>query len=122
MVILSIIALLTSIIFANLRSARDKAADSAVRANLNTIRSQSEIVFDETGSYLTLFAPGSPALNAYNAAVAASGQPSPTGLRYAYDEWIVQVKLRYYSPNVWCVDSRGSAKRIGDFTEHYFCP
>ena len=48
LVILAIVSLLSSIILANLKTSRDRGANAAIRANINTIRTQSEIVYDET--------------------------------------------------------------------------
>ncbi|HLP43926.1 MAG TPA: prepilin-type N-terminal cleavage/methylation domain-containing protein [Candidatus Nanoarchaeia archaeon] len=123
LVIIAIIALISTIILANLKAARDKGVNAAIKANIDTIRTQSQIVFDETGSYDTLFTPGSPALNAYNTAIAISGEPPPTGLRHSASEWIVQVKLRSGDGGgIWCTDNSGVAKRITQFTEQYACP
>lgn len=123
LVILAIVSLLSSIILASLKTSRDRGANAAIKSNINTIRTQSEIVYDETGSYATLFAPGSPALNAYNAAIAISGEPSPNGLKYSGTEWIVQVKLRSGDGGgVWCTDNTGVARKISTLTEQYFCP
>ncbi len=123
LVILAIVSLLSSIILANLKTSRDRGANAAIRANINTIRTQSEIVYDETGSYATLFSAGSPALNAYDTAVILSGEPVPTGLRYSADQWIVQVKLRSGDGGgVWCTDNTGVARRTSQLTEQYFCP
>ncbi len=51
LVVIAIIGLLTLIALASLNSARTKAADSAVRAGLDSLRAQSEIFYDTNGNY-----------------------------------------------------------------------
>ncbi len=124
LVIVAIVSLLSSIILASLKTSRDRGANAAIKSNINTIRTQSEIVYDETGSYATLFAPGSPALNAFNAAESISGEVTPRGLyQPTPDTWIVQIKLRSGDGGgVWCTDNTGVARKISTLTEQYFCP
>ncbi len=54
LVVIAIISLISSVILAALNSARTKGIDSLIKANLNTIIKQTEIVFDaNNGSYLS---------------------------------------------------------------------
>jgi prepilin-type N-terminal cleavage/methylation domain-containing protein len=46
LVVIAIIGILASVVLASLNSARDKGEDAAVRANINNIRAQAEIVYD----------------------------------------------------------------------------
>lgn len=134
LVIVAIVGLLSSIILASLRISRDRGANAAIKANLNTIRTQSHIVFDQDGHYNNLFAPGSPALNAFNAAAFnLSGEPSPgtySVTETPYPQWRVFVKLRTGDGGgIWCTDSTGVAKRLPGNSFNfpnaettYYCP
>jgi len=49
LVVIAIIGILSSVVLASLNTARGKGADAAVKSNLNNIRSQAEIVYDDAG-------------------------------------------------------------------------
>ena len=51
LVVISIIGLLSSIILASLNSARAKGGDAGVKANLASLKSQAEILYDQVGCY-----------------------------------------------------------------------
>ena len=51
LVVISIIGLLSSIILASLNSARAKGGDAGVKANLASLKSQAEILYDQYGCY-----------------------------------------------------------------------
>ena len=54
LVVIAIIGILSAIVLASLNSARGKAADAAIRADLNNIRAQAELYYDSNGnSYAT---------------------------------------------------------------------
>jgi len=53
LVVISIIGLLSSIILASLNSARAKGGDAGVKANLASLKSQAEILYDQYGCYAT---------------------------------------------------------------------
>ena len=51
LVVIAIIGILSSVVLASLNSARTKAADSAIKAQLAHIRAQAELDYDASGSY-----------------------------------------------------------------------
>jgi prepilin-type N-terminal cleavage/methylation domain-containing protein len=51
LVVISIIALLSSIVITSLSSARNKAADTAVRQNLNGIKTSAQLYYELMGKY-----------------------------------------------------------------------
>ena len=51
LVVIAIIGILASVVLASLNSAREKAADAAVKSNLNTVRSLAELFYSAAGSY-----------------------------------------------------------------------
>ncbi|OHA26379.1 MAG: hypothetical protein A3C06_01610 [Candidatus Taylorbacteria bacterium RIFCSPHIGHO2_02_FULL_46_13] len=53
LVVIAIIGILASVVLASLNTARGKAVDAAVKANLAQIRTQSAIYYDQNGHYGT---------------------------------------------------------------------
>lgn len=51
LVVIAIIGILASVVLASLSSARDKAADSSVKANLNSVRTAASMFYTLVGSY-----------------------------------------------------------------------
>lgn len=49
LVVIAIIGILASVVLASLNSARTKAADTAVKANLNSIKTQANMWYDSNG-------------------------------------------------------------------------
>lgn len=55
LVVIAIIGILASVVLASLNTARGKGANASIKSNLNNIRAQAEIVYDdEDGSYNTV--------------------------------------------------------------------
>lgn len=51
LVVIAIIGILSSVVLASLNTARTKAADAAIKANLSGMRAQAELVWDNDGDY-----------------------------------------------------------------------
>lgn len=49
LVVIAIIGILASVVLASLNSARDKGEDAATKSNLNNIRAQAELYYDDQG-------------------------------------------------------------------------
>jgi len=122
---------------ASLSSAKGKGANASVKANLSSIRIQSEIYFDTAGSNYGLKTgvncTGGTLTNniffdskiaaAISAASQASGYTptcilSPSSSINPGTAWVVSVQLKQsegVNETHWCVDSMGSAKaRLGN--------
>lgn len=133
LVVVAIIGILASVVLSSLNSARERAADSAVKTNLLAVRSQSEIFFsDNNASYLppTVGVAINPAVAcpAYN----ASGTSMVSRDRNIADAiaqgtlrggnnnrcfntgtaWAVAIGLKTNAALSWCVDSTGQAKQV----------
>jgi prepilin-type N-terminal cleavage/methylation domain-containing protein len=112
LVVISIIALLSSVALASLNSARAKAADAAIKSNLNTVRTQSNIYFDANGTYLGFFDDSNSlqkrAIAAAKAIVGGAGYEGGPG----DDWWFVIVPLKTGGGMWWCVDGRGASQSI----------
>lgn len=138
LVVIAIIGVLSSVVLSSLNTSRNKSGDSAVQANLQTVRAQAELYYSVQGSYGTT--PGS----YYSGDCSTSGTMfrltggNATGekatisavitnaIQAAYDEgggdrvcrtdaarelYMVAVRLKSSSA-YWCVDNTGAAKSI----------
>lgn len=96
LVVIAIIGILASVVLASLNSARDKGSDAAVKSNLNNMRAQSEITYDNDGDYT-------------NVCTGAATMVTAAGAT-CYDddsEWGAEAALS--DGTYWCVNSTGVA-------------
>ena len=54
LVVVAIIGVLSTIVLSSLNDARNRAKDAAIKASLNSFRTQTELIYLETGSYDTI--------------------------------------------------------------------
>jgi prepilin-type N-terminal cleavage/methylation domain-containing protein len=73
LVVIAIIGILSSIVLASLNSARGKAANAAVKAELAQIRPQAELYYDSNGQSYSNMQSDTRILAMYNAAGSAGG-------------------------------------------------
>ncbi len=121
LVVIAIIGILASVVLASLNTARAKGANAAVKSNLNNIRAQAEIVYDNnvpngyTGStknVCTTTGAGQDSNVARGVAAAATagggvGVCNDTAIAWAAG---TALKAAEAGNGFWCVDSTGSAK------------
>lgn len=101
LVVIAIIGILASVVLASLNSARDKGTDAANKSNLNNMRAQAEILYDDNGDY-----DGVCALEGVTAAGAACNEAGDDSA------WAASVTLLSPSPTeYYCVDSTGAASQ-----------
>lgn len=98
LVVIAIIGILSSVVLASLNTARDKGEDAAVKSNLNNIRAQAELVYDDDGSYDNVCADS----NVSRAVTAADGACVD-----ADAGWTATGPLS--TGDNYCVDSTGNA-------------
>ena len=122
LVVIAIIGILSSVVLASLNSARAKGSDGAVKANMNGIRSQAEIVYDTAGgSYAAICDDGviDKQLNA--ASSAGSGNTTSDVCLDASGAWAASAPMK--TPNKhWCVDSTGTSQQTGGPATTTVCP
>ncbi len=123
LVVIAIIGILSSIVLASLNSARSKGSDAAIKANLANIRTQAEIVYDNTNpnSYVnvcadpTFLAGLTAAANALGGTVVSvlttAGTASTVICHETATAWAAASPLKSNSANSWCVDNSGDAKQ-----------
>jgi type IV pilus assembly protein PilA len=109
LVVIAIIGILSSVVLASLNTARSKGADAAVKSNLNNIRAQAEIVYDNNGSYALVCADTNVA-KGQAAAVAAGGNGGVCS--NASGTWTAWAGLKGTATDAWCVDNTGTSKQI----------
>ncbi|MHB1316873.1 MAG: type II secretion system protein [Minisyncoccota bacterium] len=109
LVVIAIIGILSSVVLASLNTARSKGADAAVKSNLNNIRAQAEIVYDNTSSYAGVCADVNVA-KGQAAAVAAGGNGGTCS--NAAGTWTAWAGLKGTATDAWCVDNTGTSKQI----------
>ena len=103
LVVIAIIGILASVVLASLNSARDKGTDAARKSNLNNIRAQAEIVYDDDGDYDGVCGDS----KVGEAVTASSATCNDTGTAWAASAPMVSTSTYY------CVDSTGSAVENG---------
>jgi len=134
LVVIAIIGLLSSVVLAALRSARDKGADASIQQSFASVRSAGQIYYDDRitdpGSAYgdTSYAPHNcttvmtevnvfshpPIRAAIEAAQTTSGN---TGVCYIAENpssWVLVMptKAVYGGNDAWCVDSAGNARFV----------
>jgi len=109
LVVVAIIGILASVVLASLNTARAKGADAAIKANLDGMRAQAEIVYDgvSPNSYAGVCANANivAALAAANAQSGAVGTCANSGTA-----WAASVQLKSNTLKWWCVDSTGASR------------
>ncbi len=118
LVVIAIIGILSSVVLASLNTARGKGADAAAKSNLNNMRAQAEIVYDNDGNYANVCADDNIKKGMASAA-SAEGYTWATTQNNAVTAscvsasgtWAAWVTLNKGagSPNTWCVDNTGTS-------------
>lgn len=112
LVVIAIIGILASVVLASLNSARNKGADAAIKSNLNNMRAQAELYYDDNGnSYVGMCADPTIA-NAVASADSTNGTGGATTCIDGGDvsgAWAIEAALVASSSAFYCVDSTGHA-------------
>lgn len=126
LVVISIIGLISSIALASVKTARERAADGAIRQNLTAIKTQAQIVLNTYGTYgteaYTSFCGSLPNIGtgvfrdqtiqrAIDASVALSGQ-TQSKCEAAGTTYVVAVPFKTAPTTGWCVDGVGNGKVV----------
>ena len=131
LVVVAIIGILASVIFVALDSSKNKGIDTAVKANLNAIRNQSELFAANNGNSF-LPAGGStfsintcPTYNASGTNMLSKDKTITDAIAEAVKRgnngsscynsssfWAVAVGLKSDANTSWCVDSGGNSKQV----------
>ena len=114
LVVIAIIGILSSIVLASLNSARGKASDAAIKADLNNIRAQAELFYDNNGNAYTGACTDTQIANAMLAADAANSTAEGKNVycAAAATTWVAAADI-LTGDNYYCVDSTGNSKSGG---------
>lgn len=120
LVVIAIIGILSSIVLASLNSARDKGANAAVKQNLNGIRSQAEIVYDNGGLTYDAVCDDLNIQSAINTAISVGGDVGASVATRCNDSataWAINVQLKVPENGgthvYWCIDSESKGRGTG---------
>ena len=112
LVVIAIIGILAAIVLINVRSARNKAKDAAIKGNLSALPAAAEIYYDDNVSVYTGFCAsedGARVIAAVTAQVKTGGAVNCTDADTA---WAACAEL--WNPGTgmtsWCVDGKGNAE------------
>lgn len=128
LVVIAIIGILSAVVLASLNQARNKGGDASVKSNLASIRAQAEIFFDVPQNYGansfpvgvcnattigTLFADTKIAAQIAAAGDASNGGGIAQGSCVSTPlAWAVSVPLKESPGDSWCVDSKGTSRKV----------
>lgn len=131
LVVITIIGILSTVVVVSINDARNKSIDSAVKENMNTMRTQAELYHSNRGTYGTAVATqGVTDGSAYNASGAnylIADRPANEAFDEAIDQggqsyyaigpngqtWAVAVRLRVpVTTSYWCVDWQATSKIV----------
>jgi type IV pilus assembly protein PilA len=121
LVVIAIIGLLSSVIIASLNSARSKGSDASIKSNLETIRTQAELVYDNNSqSYAAICSDATIAAALTSAAnntgstvvttLATAGTATTVVCHPTASAYAVEAPLKATSGHYWCIDSTGASK------------
>ena len=122
LVVIAIISLLSSVVLASLKSARDKGANANIKSNLNNMRAQAAVYYDNNSSYTGVCSDTNFLLARAAVNTASGGTNTCT---QSSTQWALSspLKVAEGTYNYWCVDwvgnSKGHASALGAATT---CP
>jgi len=126
LVVIAVIGVLASVVLASLNSARSKGADSAIKADLSSVRTAAELYYDTNGRYSTSGSPvqGGNCGTTFTANTMFADPTISAALAHAYGQsgnqqfycninasgsaYAIAVRLR--STAWWCIDSTGVSR------------
>ena len=124
LVVIAIIGILSSVVLASLNQARSKGADAAVKSNLNNIRAQAELLYDNAGGSYGAVCGDANMTKALDAAsTAGAGNTTSDVCNNAAGAWAASSPLKTAGAGWWCVDSTGTAKvEVASLVAQTACP
>lgn len=126
MVVISIIAMMASIILVSLKTARDKSFDGKIAETMTQIRNHAELYRSANGNYTSMCAPGTDVKRIVDAAITAYDPAGTYGneggcaiTSIPTVAFAIYTKLRVGAPAgnnyYWCVDSLNNSKKSATY-------
>lgn len=113
LVVIAIIGILSAVVLGSLNTARSKGSNAAVKSNMNGLRAQAEIVYDDSGNVYSSVCDDPKIDAALDAAgIAATGVATDAICFDADDYWVAQSPLKIADNDgstYWCIDNGGTA-------------
>ncbi|MCI0619674.1 type II secretion system GspH family protein [Candidatus Wolfebacteria bacterium] len=106
LVVIAIIGILSSVVLASLNTARDKGRDAAIKSDLNNIRAQAELVYDNDGDYALVCSDTN-----VDRAIIAAGGPATADCADDAAGWGAEAALQSVT-GYYCVDYTGNATTV----------
>jgi len=112
LVVISIIGLLSSVVLASLRSARDRGNNAAVKSNMNNLRTQAAMYYDQYNNYAVVCSDPLIIRGRDAASMAGANNTTSDICNGSSGAWAASVPLKTAegSNNYWCVDWAGTSK------------
>ena len=110
LVVIAIIGILAGIVLVSLSSARNRANDAAIKADLSVMRTAAEMFAIDNSNVYTGFCAGTDAARAI-AGIAANGKTAIC--TDAAAAWAAFSPIYNTTDICWCVDSTGTSKALG---------
>ena len=107
LVVIAIIGILASIVLVSLGTARNKAKDTAIKADLSSLRSAAELYAMENNESYSNFCSSSDATRAANG---ISNNGKTMVCNDSATEWAACSPIYDGTDKNWCVDSAGNSK------------
>ena len=112
LVVIAIIGMLSAVVLGWLGSARGKGGNAGVKANLSNVRSQAELVNNNTGSYTAVCADATVVKILDAASLAGAANTTSDICNSTTGSWAASAPLKTAegANNYWCVDNTGVSK------------
>jgi prepilin-type N-terminal cleavage/methylation domain-containing protein len=118
LVVIAIIGILAATVLSSLGTARSNGNDASMKGSVSNLRSQAELIFNNTGSFATVCTDASTnailtavARNSNDADVVIGVNAATTGTEatcnHSIDRWAVATPLKSDSTKYFCSDSTG---------------
>ena len=128
MVVISIITLFSSIVFASLTAVRARAQEATIKSDLKSIKSQAELSFNNVGNYSTASSSVSAIIDGINKSGGNAvfytfidqNQGGYDGAKY-YDHWAVSGILNSDPTKSWSISDGGDTV-VWDVEDHSSTP
>lgn len=108
LVVIAIIGILATIVLASLNSARAKANDTAVKADLANARAAAELFYDTNNQSYAGVCTSATGILPMKTAAAAVGGTAGAACFDAAGAWALSAELKS-AATYWCVDSTGTS-------------
>lgn len=115
LIVIAIIGIISSIVIGSLNTARGKAANAAVKSDLNNVRSQAELVYDQNnGIYGAGLCSDSKVRAGLDDAGRKSSGVASSAVCFSDNySWVAQSPLKVPDSNgntYWCIDNGGVSR------------